>query len=467
MLIRLKKCFTLVEVLVALAVSSIAITAAYSSYQLVADQYAKNTDLSDMHATGRSIMAIIKRDIRMAGFEYRDDNGVKVNGGIPNPLVIKDSGNACCDSAEITYDYYDEYSKKLERRKISYYTKPYSNNKGNRNRLYKKVDILDKSNSVIRAGSEQPMADFIEDFQVIGIQDNLRTFTNGNGPQKVDVWDPVQGKKIETITVSGLDRNYGYVTGLAFDSSTNTLFVGSYWQGSGIWKIDLNTGQQVKIPSSINRVDALAFNKNDKLLYVGHAQSNEGISAIDTNSGNIIFNMKSPHGPGTNVAGQTAMSFDTNGYLWVGYASHYGFAKLDVTNRKLYRMVENYSFPSSELALASDVKGYMYAGGGSEVGLTAIKPDGNIVVSKRLKSQLAGNGINTRPVKAAAVGSVSYGDNQLIDLSFILRTKNQHSSQNKQFSKKTYWPGNFLMTKNDRYEREFFHSSVVARNMAL
>ena len=55
----------------------------------------------------------------------------------------------------------------------------------------------------------------------------------------------------------------------------------------------------------------------------------------------------------------------------------------------------------------------------------------------------------------------------LIDIGIIVRSKNKHSSQNQQFTKKSYLPGNFSMTKNDRYEREFFHSSVVARNMAL
>ncbi|HIE77289.1 MAG TPA: prepilin-type N-terminal cleavage/methylation domain-containing protein, partial [Candidatus Thioglobus sp.] len=94
---RFLKAFTLVEMLVALAVSSIIITATYSSYDMIATQYKKNMDIIDMHTSGRAIMRIIKRDIRMAGFEYRDNNAIITYGSISSPLTIKDSGNKCCD----------------------------------------------------------------------------------------------------------------------------------------------------------------------------------------------------------------------------------------------------------------------------------------------------------------------------------------------------------------------------------
>jgi prepilin-type N-terminal cleavage/methylation domain-containing protein len=72
MRINYLKAFTLVEMLMTLAISSIVLGAGYSSYKMVATQYTKNLDTAQMHTSGRAIMRIIERDIRMAGFEYRD-----------------------------------------------------------------------------------------------------------------------------------------------------------------------------------------------------------------------------------------------------------------------------------------------------------------------------------------------------------------------------------------------------------
>ena len=46
----MKKAFTLVEMLVAMAVSTIIIAATYASYDLVATQYKKNIDVAEMQA---------------------------------------------------------------------------------------------------------------------------------------------------------------------------------------------------------------------------------------------------------------------------------------------------------------------------------------------------------------------------------------------------------------------------------
>ena len=89
---NLLKAFTLVEMLVALAVSAIIIGATYASYEMVSAQYKKNIDIANMHTSGRAIMRIIERDVRMAGFEYRDKDAKITYGSISNPLTIKDSG---------------------------------------------------------------------------------------------------------------------------------------------------------------------------------------------------------------------------------------------------------------------------------------------------------------------------------------------------------------------------------------
>ena len=116
------KAFSLVEVLVTILLSSIVIAGAYSSYQMVDLQYIKNKEISDMHTQGRAVMRILERDIRMAGFEYRDKNGNIVKGGISKPIEINNRcSDKCRDEITIIYDYYDEELKKLERIKTKYY----------------------------------------------------------------------------------------------------------------------------------------------------------------------------------------------------------------------------------------------------------------------------------------------------------------------------------------------------------
>lgn len=167
------KAYTLVEMLVALAVSAIIIAATYASYEMVATQYHKNMDIANMHTSGRAIMRIIERDVRMAGFEYRDTDAKIPYGSISNPLTIKDSGNKCCDEVTVVYDYYDEESKKAERIRIRYWTEPHTSNKGSRHRLYKQKDILGRNGSVLAnpvLGRKEVMADYIEDLQLVNIE---------------------------------------------------------------------------------------------------------------------------------------------------------------------------------------------------------------------------------------------------------------------------------------------------------
>ncbi|HIA63126.1 MAG TPA: prepilin-type N-terminal cleavage/methylation domain-containing protein, partial [Planctomycetaceae bacterium] len=82
---RRERGFTLVEMLVAMAVSSIVVAALYASYDMVNKQYTKIRDVAELHQSGRGIMRMIERDIRMAGFAYRDDKGKIIYGAITEP----------------------------------------------------------------------------------------------------------------------------------------------------------------------------------------------------------------------------------------------------------------------------------------------------------------------------------------------------------------------------------------------
>ena len=92
--------FTLVELLVAIAVASIIIRGSYLSvYKFTKQQNISSTYL-DISQNARTAMEFLKRDIRMAGYKDYESS----HGEIIDKLVINDSGADCCDKIDIIYD---------------------------------------------------------------------------------------------------------------------------------------------------------------------------------------------------------------------------------------------------------------------------------------------------------------------------------------------------------------------------
>ena len=160
---RPERGFTLVEILISVVVSSLAIATLYAAYDIVDKQYGKIRDVAVLSQSGRNILAMMKRDIRMAGFTYRDDTGKIIYGSISEPIKISDSGNRCCDDITVVYDYQIQ-SATTKRLRIRYWVDNYIGTKGVRGRLYKQTDILQPSATT---GSKEPMADYIEDLQFV------------------------------------------------------------------------------------------------------------------------------------------------------------------------------------------------------------------------------------------------------------------------------------------------------------
>ena len=175
-----------------------------------------------MHTSGRAIMRIIERDVRMAGFEYRDKDAKITYGSISNPLTIKDSGNKCCDEVTVIYDYFDEASKKAERIRIRYWTEPHTSNKGSRHRLYKQKDILGRNGSVLTnpgLGRKEVMADYIEDLQIVNINNITNLYVLDSAGRKVYIFDPSTKKYTGQFD---LGRNVGYF-GMGADGNLYVL----------------------------------------------------------------------------------------------------------------------------------------------------------------------------------------------------------------------------------------------------
>ena len=56
--------------LIGVVVSSIMIAAMYTSYTVINNSYSKVTDVAAISRSGNDIVAMMMRDIRMAGFKY-------------------------------------------------------------------------------------------------------------------------------------------------------------------------------------------------------------------------------------------------------------------------------------------------------------------------------------------------------------------------------------------------------------
>jgi prepilin-type N-terminal cleavage/methylation domain-containing protein len=258
----MKKAFTLVEMLVAMAVSTIIIAATYASYDLVATQYKKNIDVAEMHASGRAVMQMIERDVRMAGFEYRDNDANVTYGSITAPLVIKDSGNKCCDEVAVIYDYYDEESKKAERIRITYSAESHSSNKGDRFRLYKQIDVLGRNNAILAKpiiGSKDLLADFIEDLQLVNFIYDYGLYIIGHASHArwIHNFDP----STKTMKQNFINTNVWVYNPSMVSGPDGLLYIlGSHSDSEVLYIVDPATKKMTRIKTGFNiGLPAMAF----------------------------------------------------------------------------------------------------------------------------------------------------------------------------------------------------------------
>ena len=99
---------TLIEILIALVITTIVLAGLYTAYSLVAKQFVQQTERGNIYNSGRNLITIISRDLRMAGFQHYDNSA-----SITNPI------DSSCEQICIVYDIDDGSS--YQRRKITYY----------------------------------------------------------------------------------------------------------------------------------------------------------------------------------------------------------------------------------------------------------------------------------------------------------------------------------------------------------
>ena len=94
---------TLIEILIAIVISSLMMAAMFTSYTIVNSTYRQVTDRAKISQSGRDLVGQILREVRMAGFRYINDN-IAANDD-HNPIKItKGTGiGGTCDKLEIVY----------------------------------------------------------------------------------------------------------------------------------------------------------------------------------------------------------------------------------------------------------------------------------------------------------------------------------------------------------------------------
>ncbi len=119
---------TLIEILIGILISVVMMAAMFTSYTVVNNTYTQVTDRAKISQTGRDVLGMITRDIRLAGFKYFNDTIQTTNEHAP--IIITKSSNFAteCDKIELVYgdvNYNASSSPKYtyERFKITYLCK--------------------------------------------------------------------------------------------------------------------------------------------------------------------------------------------------------------------------------------------------------------------------------------------------------------------------------------------------------
>lgn len=166
---------TLIEMLIGVIITSIIMAAMYTTYSVVNKTYSQVTDRAKISRSGRDIIEMLMRDVRMSGFTYF--LGINVSdyptetyleflggnvasmdshdpliiiknqlgharlpaGAAPTPVTKWDAADMCCDKIHIVYDDFNQNdgTQPYKRYKVTYYAIPTSEGTDQRYAVYK------------------------------------------------------------------------------------------------------------------------------------------------------------------------------------------------------------------------------------------------------------------------------------------------------------------------------------------
>ena len=479
------KGFSLVEMMITLAISAIIIGAAFGSYTIIARNYDWQTDMKYISQSARTVINMIQKDIRNAGFRFES------SAAITDPVKIFDAGD-CCDRIEIIYDETESPAKRV---KIEYRLQQYSQD-NTRYRLYKKKTNM--TNNTVEYDS--PIADYVEALQFLGAKSGCTPGVISYGCGRIEKVIPVSGTYHNNVS-SICNDNVSEI----FDGNTST-----YWDcrrdtgqfnHHGNHYIDLIFAEEFRptrivINGSLGGVDGGSFDDTDIGYRIYNHNNGKyylegGVHPYGTNTsigmifrffrdgsnprtGNAGWKCVAPNDtycspgdpPSSNIAYSPLYDQSTS---WLSNALVHSFTvkPKSQTTWDLETITSNdhiLSLSSSNY-LTIEINGSNRAFLCAYDSSSAFWDDGDIPNKCNIKT--AGSNESKRQITIPDMDI--YGETwsgalapQEIELGLLLRSPNQHGNIDREYVATIV---NHSISKNDKYLRDNYTTSLTMRNV--
>ncbi len=206
--------YTLVEMLVAMAVTSIVLAGTYAAYTFFAQQQQSLSAQTDVDRGALIAIDLMQSDIRMAGFkDFSDPYPMSAT----QPIVITSANPG---DLSLVFDDYPPSGTPIYRTLVRYYLAPYTPQGGTtRNRLYRERRqcndpsvFCTRNNSTIMSGADtgEPLLDWVSTFAVKGLNPKASgSFANQYQTLQVSMI-VASPKKIEGTTRS-VTKNFTFL----------------------------------------------------------------------------------------------------------------------------------------------------------------------------------------------------------------------------------------------------------------
>ena len=236
---------TLIEMMIGVIITSIIMAAMYTTYSVVNKTYSQVTDRAKISRSGRDIIEMLMRDVRMSGFTYflgindrsyptetyleflggdvapidsHDPLIIIKNqlgharlpaGSAPTPVTKWDAADMCCDKIHIVYDDFNQNdaTQPYKRYKVTYYAIPTSEGTDQRYAVYKakeswKQPLTSNTGAWDSNCSEcysELIRDHVVDMEFIPFDQEGRVLLNSNSAG--DKMDVMNLYKIRTVDI--------------------------------------------------------------------------------------------------------------------------------------------------------------------------------------------------------------------------------------------------------------------------
>ena len=236
---------TLIEMMIGVIITSIIMAAMYTTYSVVNKTYSQVTDRAKISRSGRDIIEMLMRDVRMSGFTYflgindrsyptetyleflggdvapidsHDPLIIIKNqlgharlpaGSMPTPVTKWDTDDMCCDKIHIVYDDFNQNdaTQPYKRYKVTYYAIPTSEGTDQRYAVYKakeswKQPLTSNTGTWDSNCSEcysELIRDHVVDMEFIPFDQEGRVLLNSNSAG--DKMDVMNLYKIRTVDI--------------------------------------------------------------------------------------------------------------------------------------------------------------------------------------------------------------------------------------------------------------------------